>query len=92
MPISKKEFEAGEILSDLEKKIISFLNDHRDNAFESNEIMKGTKFRADFSSLPMALISTIGIAGFTVTLDDLAKKGKIRKKIINGKFYYMARP
>ena len=91
MPISKKEFEAGEILSKLEKNIITFLNDHRSNAFESNEIMKGVNFKADFSSISMALLSTIGIAGFTVTLDDLARREKIKKKIINGKFYYMAR-
>jgi len=90
MPISKKEFEAGEILSELEKKIITFLENHRDDAFKSNEIMKGVKFRANFSSLPMTLLSSLGIFGFSLTLDDLVRKGKIRKKYIKDEFYYMA--
>lgn len=91
MPISRKEFEAGEVLSTLEKKIISFLDSHRDEAFEVNEIRKGVNFRVDFSSFGMAVLSTISIVGFVTTIDDLARRGKIEKKIIEGKPYYTAK-
>lgn len=92
MPIKRKEFKTGKIESELEKEIISFFNENSEEAFEPNEIMDRVNFQTGYSSdLKDALVSNISIHGFITTLDELVKKGKIEKKFIDGKFYYIAR-
>ena len=89
MPIDKEEFEKAS--SSLEEEIISFLNERRGKAFTSDEIMGATSFRADFD-LPMTTrVSTFVVANFIAVLHDLVGKGKIRRKVVNNRMYFIAR-
>ena len=90
MPIKGKEFKAGKLESELEKKIVSFFNENKEEAFEPNEIIDAVNFQTDYSTLKESMVSNIGIHGFIATLDELVSKGKIEKKFINDRFYYRA--
>jgi hypothetical protein len=91
LPISRSEFESGQILSDLEKRIISFLEKGHAQAFTSDEIMDGINFQTDFSNVVVGLLSGIAILGFPTILNNLVAKGKIRINIIKGQYYYLAK-
>ena len=90
MPIDKEEFQNGKISSSWEDEIISFLNDRKEDGFTSQEIMMGTNYHADFATPEVAIISTFAIADFTNLLHDLARRGKIRMKVVRDRMYFMA--
>jgi len=90
MPIDKEEFEHGELHSKVEEAIISFLNERKEGAFTSQEIMGGVHFHTDFSTPEIAKMSTFAITDFTAFLYDLVKKGKVKVKVVRGRMYFMA--
>jgi len=91
MPVSRSEFESGQILTELESRIITFLGKNRTQAFTSNEIMDGINFQTDFSNIVVAILSGLSVLGFPTILKDLVTKGKIRTNIIQGQYYFMAK-
>ena len=90
MPINKEEFEGGKLPREVEEEIISFLNDRKERAFKSQEIMAGIYYRADFSTPEIAKISAFAIAHFTALLYDLVRKGKIKMSFVKGGMYFIA--
>ena len=90
MPIDKEKFEDGKLNSKVEDDIISFLNERKEGAFTSQEIMGGVHFHTDFSTPEIAKMSTFAIADFTALLYDLVKRGKVRMKVVRGRMYFMA--
>ena len=50
MPINNEEFKAGKLHSKVEEKIISFLNERKEGAFTSQEIMGGIHYHTDFGA------------------------------------------
>ena len=91
MPIDKEEFESGHILTDIEKKVISFLESNRNKAFTSDEIMNGINMQADFTDFWKAVASGLNLLGFPYILYHLVNEGRIRTNFINGTYYYMAK-
>lgn len=91
MPISRDEFESGQVLTKLERAIVSFLERNRKSAFASYEIMDGINLRTDFSDIWKSIVSGLILFGFPSILDNLATKGKIKKNLISGQYYYMAK-
>jgi hypothetical protein len=90
MPITKQEFESGKIHSTLEEEIYMFLNERKDRAFTSQEIMEGLNYRTEFSTPEISRISTFTIADFATFLYHLVEKEKIRMKIVRGRMYISA--
>jgi predicted RNA-binding Zn-ribbon protein involved in translation (DUF1610 family) len=90
MPIAKREFESGKIHSTLEEEIYTFLNERKDRAFTSQEIMEGLNYHAEFSTPEISRISTFAVADFATFLHHLVEKEKIRMKIVRGRMYIMA--
>jgi hypothetical protein len=90
MPIEKEKFEEGKIHSKLEEEVISFLNERRDRAFTSQEIMRGMQLHTNFSTPEIAMMSTFAIADFTALLYSLVSKGEIRMQMIKNRMYFMA--
>ena len=90
MPISKEEFENGKLHSKLEEEIISFLDERRDKAFTSQEIMEGLLYRAEFNTPEISKMSSFAIADFSTFLHHLVEKRKIAMKIVRGRMYIMA--
>jgi hypothetical protein len=91
MPISRGEFESGKVLSDLEKRVIAFLDKNRDKAFTVDEIADGINIQTDFRDLWRAIASGLFILAFPSLLNNLVTSGKIRINIIKGTYYYMAK-
>lgn len=90
MPINKEEFESGELPTKVEEEIISFLNERKDRAFTSQEIMAAEiEYSADFSTPEIARMSTFAIAHFTALLHDLVRRGRIKMKFAKGRMYFM---
>jgi len=89
MPIDKREFENGKLHSRLEDEIISFLNERKERAFTSQEIMEGIRYHTEFSTAEISKMSTFAIADFTAFLHHLVEKGKIKTKIVRGRMYIM---
>jgi len=90
VPISKEKFETGKLQSRVEDDIVSFLNERKEGAFTSHEIMGGVHFHTDFGSPEISKLSTFTIADFTALLYDLVRKGKVKMKVIRGRMYFMA--
>ncbi|MFQ6068713.1 MAG: hypothetical protein ACE5KD_04125 [Candidatus Bathyarchaeia archaeon] len=90
MPISKKEFENGKLYSKVEEEIVSFLNERKERAFTSQEIMGGIHYHTEFSTPEITKMSTFAIADFTALLYDLAKSGRIKMKVVRSRMYFMA--
>jgi hypothetical protein len=90
MPIEKEKFEEGKVHSELEEEIISFLNERRDKAFTSQEIMGGMQLHTSFNTSEIAMMSTFAIADFTALLYGLVSKGEVRMKVIKNRMYFMA--
>jgi hypothetical protein len=88
MPITRKEFEKSSI--SLEEEIVAFLNARRGKAYTSDEIMNATNFRADFDLNTTTRISVFVVANFVAVLHDLVAKGKIRRKVVNNRMYFIA--
>jgi hypothetical protein len=91
MPIDKEEFESGHILTDVEKKIISFLESNPNKAFTSDEIIDGINMQADFTDFFKAVTSGLNLLGFPYILSSLVNEGRIRTNFINGTYYYIAK-
>jgi len=91
MPIDKLDFENGKLHSKVEEEIISFLNERRERAYTSQEIMGGIHYHTEFSTPEITKMSTFAIADFTTLLYDLVKKGKVEMKIVRGRMYFRAR-
>ncbi len=90
MPISRHEFENGKPHGELEEEIISFLNERKDKAFTSQEIMEGIRYHTEFSTPEISKMSTFTIADFSTFLHHLVEKGRIKMKIVRGRMYVMA--
>lgn len=90
MPIDKEEFQNGKLHSEVEDDIASFLNERKEKAFTSHEIMGGVHFHTDFSTPEIAKMSTFAIADFTTLLHELVRKGKVKMKIVEGQMYFSA--
>lgn len=91
LPIEKEEFQTGEPRSKLEDAVVLFLNERREKAYTSQEIMGGVeRYHADFSNPEIAQMSTFTIADFTALIYDLAAKGKVTMKTIKGQMYFSA--
>ena len=90
MPISRKEFESGHIMNQLEGTVIAFLQSNRGSAYTMGEIMEGINIQASFSDLWKTIVSGLFIFGFADFLNNLVIQGKIKSNIINGTNYYMA--
>ncbi len=90
MPISKQQFQNGKLHSKLEEEVTTFLNERRDRAFTSQEIMEGLHYHAEFSTPEISKMATFSIADFSTFLHHLVEKGKIRMKIVRGRMYIMA--
>jgi len=89
MPIEKEKFEEGKVHSKLEEEVISFLNERRDKAFTSQEIMGGMQLHTNFSTPEIAMMSTFAIADFTALLYGLVSKREIRMQMIQNRMYFM---
>ena len=90
MPITKSEFENGKIHSTLEEEIVTFLNERKDRAFTSQEIMEGLSFHAEFSTPEISRMSSFTIADFTTFIHHLVEKERVKMKIVRGRMYVMA--
>jgi hypothetical protein len=88
MPIDKAEFKNGKRYSEVEDEIIAFLNERKEKAFTSQEIMAGVHFNTDFSTHEKAEISTFAVADFTTLLHELSSEEKIETKIVEGQVYF----
>lgn len=88
MPISREQFAKG--LDNTAQRILKFLTEHPDNAYEPSEITEAT----DEGKLPSENSLWRGIALLSLTwqnhsiLEDLVKKGLVDKKIIKGASWY----
>jgi hypothetical protein len=90
MPINKEEFETGNLHSEMENEITSFLKERKDSGFTSQEIMGGLHYHTDFSTPEVAKISTFVLTDFTNLLHNLVRLGKIRMKVVRDRMYFMA--
>jgi hypothetical protein len=91
MPISKTEFESGQVLSEIERNILTFLARNRGNAYTMGEIMDGINLQTNFNDLWKAIVSGIAVAGFQSILNNLVVCEKVRMNVIQGIYYYMAK-
>ncbi|MDH5447569.1 MAG: hypothetical protein OEY24_03335 [Candidatus Bathyarchaeota archaeon] len=91
MPISKKDFKNGKFHSKVEEEIISFLNERKERAYTSQEIMGGIHYHTEFSTPEITKMSTFAIADFITLLYDLVKKRKVEMKIVRGRMYFTTR-
>lgn len=90
MPVAKQKFERGKLHSKVESEIVNFLNERKDAAFTSQEIMGGIHYHTDFSTPEISKMSTFAIADFTTLLHDLVRKRSIMMKIVRNRMYYTA--
>jgi hypothetical protein len=90
MPINKREFQNGKLHSEVEERVVSFLNERKNRAFTSQEVMEGINYHTEFSTPEIAKMSTFAVADFTSLLYDLAKRGPISMKIVRGRMFFIA--
>jgi hypothetical protein len=88
MPITRKEFEKSP--ANLEEEIVAFLRARKGKAYTSDEIMNATSFHTDFDLQVTTKISVFVTANFVAFLNDLATKGKIKRKVVNNRMYFAA--
>ena len=88
MPIDKERFEM--ISNRLEEEMISFLKKRKGKAFTADEIMGSTSFHVDFDVPGTSKTATFIVANFVAVLQDLVSKGKISRKVVNNRMYFMA--
>jgi hypothetical protein len=90
MPISREQFENG--LDEAGVRIHKFLVKNADQAFEPDEIAEAlgenTLPPKDSFGRALALLSLTW--QYHSILEDLVKKGRVDKKIIQGKTWYSA--
>ena len=90
MPVAKQKFARGKLHSKVEDEILNFLNERKDAAFTSQEIMGGIHYHTDFSTPEISKMSTFAIADFTTLLHDLVRQRNILMKIVRNRMYYTA--
>jgi len=90
MPIGNAEFQTGKRQSEVEDDISSFLNERKEMAFTSQEIMAGAHFHTDFNTAETTRISTFAVADFIAVLYEMVRQGKVRTKIVEGQMYFAA--
>lgn len=90
MPIEKERFQSGKLYNEVENEIASFLNERKEKAFTSKEIMEGVHFQSDFTNPEIARMSTFAIADFTTLLYDLVREGRVMMKVVEGQMYFLA--
>ena len=89
LPIDKERFDGVSI--NLEDEIISFLKKRPNKAFAADEIMGSTSFHIDFDLAGTSKIAMFTAANFVAIIQDLVSKGKISRKLVNNRIYFMAR-
>lgn len=90
MPIGNAEFQAGRRNGDVENDITAFLNERKEMAFTSEEIMAGVRFPTNFNTPETTRISTYAVADFIALLYEMVTQGKVRTKIVEGQMYFAA--
>ena len=88
MPIDKTEFQSGKPHTQVEDDIIRFLNERREHAFTSKEIMDGVSFTTNFNTPETTRISTFTVADFVPILSDMARRGRIKVRIVAEQMYF----
>ena len=88
MPVTKEKFEGGKLHSKVEAEILNFLNERKEGAFSSQEIMGGIHYHTDFSTPEISKMSTFAIADFTALLHDLVRQHSIKMKVVRNRMYY----
>ncbi|UCE96514.1 MAG: hypothetical protein JSV51_02630 [Candidatus Bathyarchaeota archaeon] len=89
MPIDKREFKNGKLHSKVEEEVISFLDERKERAFTSQEIMEGVRYHTEFSTPEITKMSTFAIADFTSLLQHFVEQKKIDMKVVRGRMYFM---
>jgi hypothetical protein len=88
MPIDQKEFERSSV--NLEEEILAFLKAHRGKAYTSDEVMNATSFHMEFDLVVAPKICVLIVANFVAFVNDMAAEGKIKRKVVNNRMYFMA--
>lgn len=90
MPISGEQFEKG--LDKAEYQMLDFLKKNPNNAYTLWEIVEGIGVSVNTQEFGKRLLASAAIVfGYGSSLDDMAKKGLIDKKIVNGESHYRIR-
>jgi hypothetical protein len=88
MPIDQKTFERSTV--NLEEEILAFLKANRDKAYTSDEVMRKTSFQTQLDIAAAPIISVLIAANFVAFINDMAAKGKIKRKVVNNRMYFIA--
>ncbi len=88
--LETKEQELEKAAAKVEDCILYFLNERKERAFTSEEIMGGLSIDIDFSNAETMKMSTYMIADFTALLYDLVKREKLEMKYLDGRMHFMA--
>jgi len=88
MPIAKNMFENGKLHNKVEDEIITFLNERKEGAFTSQEIMAGIHYHTDFTTPEISKMSTFAIADFTTLLHNLVRQKTLLMKVVGNRMYY----
>lgn len=95
MPVDKNEWDAGRKWETLEARILKFLRDNRDKAFNDMEILSGVGYRTSTENIWTIIVGWARISTVQSALKALVKEGTVKAKIINEAIgettYYMAR-
>lgn len=87
MPIDKSRFER--VSNQLEEEILTFLKKRKGKAFTADEIMGATSLYV-YLDLPVtSKTSTFMVANFVAVLHDLVDKGKISRKVVDHRMYFI---
>ncbi len=87
MPIPGEQFEKG--LDKTDFQMIDFLKKHQDNAYTIREIVEGIGVSLEAQEFGKRLLIAVAVVfGYGSSLDRMAEKGLIDKKIVNGENYY----
>jgi hypothetical protein len=91
MPVDITEFNSGKIVSSLKEKILSFLMNNPDKAFDIKEIIEGTGYSIQ---VVMEGYGMTPESKFRLTLEKLEEEGSVEtrviKKSVGEKLYYKA--
>jgi len=90
MPIDNTEFQNGRRQSEVEDDVSAFLNERKEMAFTSQEIMAGVNFHTNFNTPETTRISTFAVADFIALLYEMVRQGKVRAKMVEGQMYFAA--
>jgi len=90
MPIGNTEFQSGKHQSEVEDEISAFLNERKEMAFTSEEIMAGVNFHTNFNTPETTRISTFNVADFIALLYEMVRQGKVRAKLVEGQMFFAA--